>query len=204
MQPGGRSVVIQFLDRCDCLAGCLGRSRLWEHLSGEIARIAGCLEGVVGRAGIGVAQAHGSAVGVGPMDVADEISRQAADVAEGRRRAGFFDVHVKEITEQFDTGFREAAGLQKLGGRSLIVEQIRLITVEWLVKQGLAMAGCPSGEDGQAVGQAVEGIWAVGCVYCLTLHRTDDGWGPKFGGYIDDFTDEPHGLLPKGIVGGHQ
>ena len=97
------------------------------------------------------------------MDVADEVSWQAANLAEGLRWAGLFDVHVEEITKQFDAGLSKAPALQKLGGGTLVVEQIGLVAIEWLVEQWLAIAGGPGGEDGQSIGQPVKGIGSAGC-----------------------------------------
>ena len=114
---------------------------------------------------IHVAAPGGLSIAVDKMDVANLITAVAATLRDAR----LLDVHVKQIGKNLDVIYIQRA--QKVRRLANAIEQIRLVTIEWLVEQR-DVVSCGVGAQIIKTGaEPVERLVSADIAAVLALHR---------------------------------
>ena len=133
---------------------------------------------------IHVAAPGGLSVAVDKMDVANFVTA----LADTLRDARLLDVHVKQIGENLDVIYIQRA--QKVRRLADAIEQIRLVTIEWLVEQR-DVVSCGVGSQIIKTGaEPVERLVPADIAAVSALHRANDRRRAKRPGEVDDALDK--------------
>ena len=143
--------------------------RKGEDFGGEVAGVVDFFQGGDDGFGIGVAEAHGAAVGIGVMNVADVF----ACGAEGCGEVGFLDVHVEQIGEEDDVF--QGVRFDEIRAIGKAVDEVGFVAVEWLVNERNVVFRSGSTSDDKGFSEPFERLVFGNLAAVFSLHRTENG-----------------------------
>ena len=120
-----------------------------------------------------MAEAHGAAVGIGVVDVADVF----ACGAEGGCEIDLLDVHVEEVGQEDDVF--ERVRFDEIRSVREAVDEVRFVAVQRLVdERHVVFRGGITG-DVEGVGEPFEGLVFSDLAAPFSLHGAEDGGGAE-------------------------
>jgi hypothetical protein len=172
----------------------LVRIRQRQDFRRQVAVVADATQGPHDRQHRCVAEAHRSAITVGEM----HMSNERTSLAQRTRDVRLFDVHVKQVAQQFDVLRLQRADEFRSVGHG--VDQIGLVPIERLDQQRRAMIGRSRREFVQSFSQPDEVLLMADASVGSSLHRTDDRRCSELARDVNDLTNERSRSLPHHLV----